>query len=161
MPTLTLHYYSHSVGLALIDEPLAEAPPLKWSLDLPKRSRKLYGQRPDIIAAMLVEDTSLLNLCHPFTQTHGLVLRLSHLALRPQSSRLLWELVQGRRARGHVASELRALTSSVGRCVFANGNRCDCRLSNLRELVVAPTPSPEDVPLAEFPNPGPMAPLGG
>lgn len=136
--TLPLFHAGALVGHALVDRELAQRlnPSWLWSLDIPRTLRRLHPERPDIIAGRLVNEPDTLGRCHPFLQYRGLVVRLSHLALRPRASELLLGLDGSPLDRSRKL-QLRAELSSVQRVSFVNRSRVDCRVSNLREVSVS------------------------
>ncbi len=135
LSSIPLTYFGYTVGRAVVDPELCELlpPELQWTLDIPKRDRRAHSGRPDIIAARLVSEPEFLPRCHPFCQTHGLVIRLSHLALRPQAVELLPHLAYPAE-RESAKALIRIALLGIPRVVFVNRSRVDCRLSNLREV---------------------------
>lgn len=138
---LQLFYSSRPVGVALVDRELSDrlSPSYLWTVEIPRTLRRLHPERPDIIAARLAEEPDTLSRCHPFLQYRGLVIRLSHLALRPQVADLLLELSVSTTSADALRLQIRAQLSSLLRVSFVNRSRVDCRVSNLREVSV-----PED-----------------
>lgn len=137
LPTssLPLTYFDHVVGRAPVDPELVRSlnPTLKLTLDLPRADRIAHSGRPDILLARLRDEPEFLAKCHPMFQTSGLVIRLSHLALRPELTPLLSAL-NFPAQRESAKTLIRLCLCSVGRVVFVNRSRVDCRLSNLREV---------------------------
>jgi hypothetical protein len=136
MPSLPLTYLSLPVGIAQCEGALTELSHLTWTLGLP-RSRVDSG-RPDIILAQLREDPFFLSKCHPFTTLklgkRSANLRLSRLTLRQQSIPLILRTIFHRE--DHF-DELASLSADIVRVVHVDSNRCNCRLSNLREITSA------------------------
>lgn len=135
---LPLFYAGAHVGHALVDRDLGErlSPKWLWGLEIPRALRALHPERPDIIAARLTSEPDTLARCHPFLQYRGLVIRLSHLALRPTLVDPLLSLSGSPYDRA-LKLQLRAGLSSVLRVSFVNRSRVDCRVSNLREVSVS------------------------
>lgn len=135
--TLPLFYAGAHVGHALVDRDLAERlnPKWLWGVEIPRTLRALHPERPDIIAGRLAAELDTLGRCHPFLQYRGLVVRLSHLALRPRAVESLLSLSGSPLDRSHKL-RLRAELSTISRVSFVNRSRVDCRVSNLREVQV-------------------------
>lgn len=133
--SLPLIYSTHVVGRAAIDSDVAEALPqgLRWTLDLPRHARELHAGRPDVLLARLLDEPEFLAACHPMLQSCGLVVRLSHVVLRPQIAELLHLFVVPTECDA-AKKRIRSLTRSIAGVVFVNRSRVDCRLSNLREV---------------------------
>lgn len=145
--TLTpLVYCGASIGYAKIDGDLGLASGISWRLDLPVSLRKrdskgLPLHTPDVIAAMLCEDSSIRTRCHPYWLSHtfgSLTVRLSRLVLRPELVPMFNNLIT--MPRGHpekelIHHELKHQLRSISRVCFLNHDRTDCRRENLVELV--------------------------
>lgn len=133
--TIPLHYSYVVVGHALVDEPLSHLPSaLRWGLVFPPSIRATL-RRTDLLLATLREDPTLLPKCHPMLQLRhrrvAVVLRLSHVALRPELVDLLRSYATQRST--STLHSIVLLSTSVSRVTFVNRSRVDCRLSNLRE----------------------------
>lgn len=147
IPTLQIHYSGRLVGVAKVDEELTPLVTLPINLDFPKRTRRALT-RPDLRLAALQSDDGLLSQCHPFYQLGDrtrLVLRLSHIAVRPEVVPLVLRFTK---AEGQEQEEIKQrileITYTVDRVVFLNRDRTDCRRINLREITRLSGSSPDE-----------------
>ncbi len=131
---LRLIYFGTEIGQAQIDSHFAgELSRFTWGVEFPDQLRRAHVGRPDVLMALVLEDPKLLDRCHPFTQTHGMVLRLSKLCLRPQAVSLMPDLFVPQ-LKESARTTIRSILSQVPNVSFVNRSRVDCRSSNLREV---------------------------
>ena len=137
MYSLQLYYVGVHVGAALVDDELdGLSLSMTWRVEPPKTMRKTTGGRRDVLAALLREDPLSLKRCHPYCWIGSKIpLRLSRVALRPEPINLVNQVVSKGFAHTDVLEDVHKLTSAVRSVVFLNGNRVDCRMSNLREVI--------------------------
>lgn len=132
MIKLPLRYCGQKIGSALVDddqESLSAIPYL--SIRLPQSVRKYAHHRPDIIIATLKEDSELRSRITPFLTYAKLQIRLSHLVLRMELTEIILKFPKPSH---HTIQWIKSLQSEVGRVIYVNNDRTDCRMENLREL---------------------------
>jgi hypothetical protein len=143
--SLPLTYHSLPVGIAQCEPAFTELAHLTWTLALPTSRRGDFRDRPDLVLALLREDPKLLASCHPYTTLRlgrrTMNLRLSRLSLRQQCIPLILSTIFHQKDN---FDELSAITASIVRVVHVDGNRCNCKLSNLREITLATCDDLED-----------------
>lgn len=150
--TIPLHYYRVQVGDATVDKDIGLVPYWQWRVEIPAsiRARRFTA---DVLVAMLREDASTLQRCHPILTLSGLVpfaVRLSRVILRPTVIPLLNDLAKYPRTNPRkemLTYEVTKLCRSVHRVINLNGNTIDCRRENLRELSVEFPRDDIDIPL--------------
>jgi len=132
--SLPITYYGEVIGEAITNEEFKSLAELTWRIEVPRNVRRLGQNRPDVILGLLREEESYRERCRAHTNvTRGLTVRLSHIVLRPE---ILIPLQKWNRGEKHaeILEFIRARSMSVKRAVCLNGNRLDCRVSNLREV---------------------------
>lgn len=136
MIKIPLSYSNKVFAHALIDdnaEPLSSLG--RFSVTLPRRIRRVAGKRPDVILGFLQEDPLTVRGCTPFISMVGTQILLVHLIVRGQLSTLL---VQHHHQRtkpcDYIRAEINYIRQTIGRIVYANGDRTDCRRENIREI---------------------------
>lgn len=148
---IPLFFYGANVGIATLDNNIFLPESVVWRPKIPGSIRS-RGYTPDVLVAMLREDPIALSKCNPIytINSYGTTydLLLSRVGLRPALADLLTDLTNYPSAsprRSSIIIQIVSLAKSVGRVVHVNGNRCDCRSSNLREIVEAmPTDDPSN-----------------
>ena len=137
MYSLQLYYVGVHVGAALVDDELdGLSLSMTWRVEPPKTLRKSTKGRRDVLAALLREDPSSLKRCHPYCWIGSKIpLRLSRVALRPELVQAVNQVVSKGFAHLDVLKDVHDLTSEIKSVIFLNGNRVDCRMSNLREVI--------------------------
>lgn len=137
MHSIPLYYAGIPVGQALTDDALDTlSPSLVWRVEVPKTIRRACKGRRDILTAMLRDDILALQRCHPYLWICSRIpLRLTRVALRPELLPLINRTAAGSSPTEDEFRQINELRRSVKEVVFLNGNRCDCRLENLREVV--------------------------
>lgn len=134
-PGLPLHYYSFTIGYAQVDSHLlAMLGSRSWNIEIPKTVRAI-ATRPDLLLGLLEEDPTLLPRCHPFSWVGRFPLRLSRAVMRPEICELLPQIQPGDHVIHHKIRELATSTPTV---IYVDGDRTNCRISNLRTLTEVP-----------------------
>lgn len=134
---IPLRYSNRVFSHALVDD---DAEPLKdlgyYSVTIPKKLRNISQGRPDVILAMLQEDSLMAASCKPFLSVLGTQILLVHMVVRGELGRLVrLHLAGPRGAEIHsLQAEVNQLRGSIGRIIFANGDSTDCQRHNIKEM---------------------------
>lgn len=134
-----MRYCGLDIGPALVDddqEILQDIPYL--SVRLPKGLRRYAHHRPDVVIAMLNEDSEARTKIKPFVSIAKTQVSLPHLVLRNELARIVIDY-KYRSGVGDLISKhvIDSIRRGIGRVIFVNDDHTDCRLENLRELAVA------------------------
>lgn len=143
MIRVPLYYSGIHVGDAQADESLSQVTELvTFRVRVSKKVRRLSQNRPDVIAALLREDPVAFKSTRPYTLLFQTQVLLSHIVLRPEIQRLIIdrELTPQTHSHNWCLAELERIRHDIGRVVFVNQDHTDCRLENLREVLM-PTES--------------------
>lgn len=134
---IPLRYSERVFAHALVDD---EAEPLKdlgyYSVTIPKKLRNISGGRPDVILALLKEDSAMTMRCKPFLSIMNTQVLLVHMVVRGEVGRIVRKFVTEKQSlpNEYLRSNINQLRGSIGRIVFANGDCTDCRRENIREM---------------------------
>ena len=137
MNLVPLHYLNHRVGHAVVPDGLQSLPPsIRWGLSIPDTNRALVSNRTDVILASLLDDTSFIQKCTPFTQLRCgksvCNLNLVRVVLRPV---LVTELIRFVLDPSEDQVDLiRLLSQDCGRVIYLDHNRLNLTRENLREI---------------------------
>ena len=138
MIKIPLRYSDRVFGHALTDDSVEPLSTLGYySVTLPRVIRHLAGKRPDVILATLKEDPIMRARCTPFVSMFGTQVLLVHMIVRNSLGQLMVEHHENSDVASlqcSVRADLNEIRSSIGRIVYANGDRTDCRVENIREI---------------------------
>jgi len=137
--TIPLYYSNRRVAQAFVDPFLLNLPSaLRWSLRIPRALRTQYHNRPDLITAALLEDPEFASRCHPYVQfsvgSSPVNLTLARVALRHELIPVLQRHFDNLSTPEETYEDLTQILSTIGRIVYLNLSRTDCRVDNLREI---------------------------
>lgn len=130
-------YFDRIIAHAKIDADFSDLSFLTWNTKFTARFRNLTKKRPDLVVAYLKEDFHYRMMLYPRTcLQQGLWVQLVQCILRPELYRLVTRFQDEIATYGPQGTreKINQIRHSVGRIIYKNGDRTDCRLSNLREL---------------------------
>lgn len=120
---------------------------------IPNRVRTIADRRPDVIAALLREDLQLRQSLKPFFLIAGKQVYLSHCVVNVRVRRAVKRFLESTDFERQetdliedLHTEIRDAVKSVKRVVYLNGDRTDCRVENVRQVLDGPVVE-EDVQL--------------
>ncbi len=132
---IPLRYSNREFAQALVDD---EAEALKdlgyYSVTIPRRLRNVSQGRPDVILALLKEDTAMSMSCKPFLSVAGTQVLLAHMVMRGPIGKLVREFVQLDRNAAMTRNEINFHRGTIGRVIFADGDCTNCQRANIREM---------------------------
>jgi len=130
--SIKVSYHKAVACFAQVDNDLGFLSEVYVSAGITRKFRHIAAHRPDIILAMMREDKEVKRHIHPFVSILGTQIPIAHLVICPRLCDVVRNLFSKTLVKGVGKTLIYQLRLSIGKISYVNGDRTDCRRSNLR-----------------------------